>query len=115
MKTIPWALATAALAVACLISWAPAQAPAPTGSLPPGPTSLSGSIGITVYNNIVYLVREGAVSKIDATTIPPGHMMTLDGRLEPLPPGIKLPGAEIPEADENRPRPRAAAAQTESP
>ncbi|HYF34477.1 MAG TPA: hypothetical protein VD994_04235 [Prosthecobacter sp.] len=107
MKSAISALTLVFLAVFGMFTWLTAQTPAPqpTGVLPPGPTSLTGSIGITVYNNEIYLVREGAASKIDTTTIPAGHMMTLDGRLEPLPPGVKLPGAQAPDADEAKPRP----------
>jgi hypothetical protein len=107
MKTAIGALTAVVLAVLGALQWSAAQSanPVPTGALPPGPTSLTASIGITVYNNTVYLIREGAVTKIDTTSIPAGHMMTLDGRLEPLPPGIKLPGAVAPDADPD-PRPR---------
>jgi hypothetical protein len=42
---------------------------------------------------------------VDASTIPSGHMMTLDGRIEPLPPGIRLPDATAPETTEPAPRP----------
>jgi hypothetical protein len=110
MKPAIGALTAVVLAAFGALSWsAPAPqppSPAPTGALPPGPTSLTGAMGITVYNNEVYLVREGAATKIDTNTIPAGHMMTLDGRLEPLPPGIKLPGAPAADADEAKPRPR---------
>src|SRR5687768_15930384 len=104
MKTASATCLLAAIVSASLglVTWAGAQtpAPAPTGTVPPGPTSVTGSIGVTVYNGVVYLIREGAVTKIDAANIPAGHMMTLDGRLEPLPPGVKLPGTALPEAEE---------------
>lgn len=80
-------------------------AEAPAGAPLPGATSVTGSIGITVYNNIIYLIREGGATRLDPATIP-GHMMTLDGRLAPLPPGIKLPGADLPATVDPRPAPK---------
>lgn len=78
----------------------------PAGAPPPGATSVNGSIGITIYDNVVYLIREGGATRLDTATIPPGHMMTLDGRLAPLPPGIKLPGAKLPDSVRPEPKPR---------
>jgi hypothetical protein len=106
MKT-SYAAALLAASLLAALGWSAAQPPQPTpaGVVPPGPSSLSGSIGFTVYNNVIYLIREGAAVKVDASTIPSGHMMTLDGRIEPLPPGIRLPDATAPETTEPAPRP----------
>ena len=108
MKTLLKFLLTSVLTAASLAAWGeesqrPHDATAPTGLPSPG-ASVTGSIGITVYNGEVYLIREGGATKLDAATIPPGHMMTLDGRLVPLPPGTKLPGVEISQAEERSPK-----------
>ncbi|MDZ4286821.1 MAG: hypothetical protein U0984_02620 [Prosthecobacter sp.] len=128
MKTRNGTLMAVALAALSFLTWSIAQTPnpaspappgapadaspsapaaeTPAGAPPPGATSVTGSIGIAVYNNIVYLIREGGATRLDAAAIPPGHMMTLDGRLAPLPPGIKLPGADLPATVDPRPAPK---------
>jgi hypothetical protein len=105
MKTISRTVTGTVLAVLCLLAWSAAQTPRPLPTaLPPGPSSLSGSIGFTVYDNVIFLIREGSATRIDPAAIPPGHMMTLDGRLEPLPPGIQLPGFDAAASDAPQPR-----------
>lgn len=111
MKTRNGTLIVVSLAALSFLTWSVAQTatpanPNPAGAPLPGGTSVAGSIGITIYNDVVYLVREGGATRLDAATIPPGHMMTLDGRLAPLPPGIKLPGADLPATVDPRPAPK---------
>ncbi len=41
--------------------------------------------GIVFYNEQAYLIRNGRATRIDATLIPNGHLLTTDGRLVPVP------------------------------
>lgn len=41
--------------------------------------------GIVFYSEAAYLIRNGRATRIDATLIPNGHLLTTDGRLVPVP------------------------------
>lgn len=94
MKTFSYPALATVCAVLSLMAWTNAQNPAPTplpaGSPPASGTSVVGAIGLTVFNNAIYLVRDSGVIRVDAATIPSGYMLTLDGRILPLPPGINF-------------------------
>jgi hypothetical protein len=112
MKAFPYPLLAAALAALTFfvangqtptpqVTPPAAVAPAPAAETPaiaptPGGTSVAGTVGLTIYNNAIYLVRDTGVTLLDASTIPAGHMMTLDGRVVPLPAGTKFPQAVAP-------------------
>lgn len=102
MKTLTCFWLAAALAVTTYSrvdadTPSPLAAPAPTAVPAPGGTSLDETVGLTLYNNVVYLVRDNGATRLDTTTIPAGHMMTLDGRIVPLPPAVQFPKATAPQ------------------
>ena len=43
--------------------------------------------GIVFYNGLPYLLRNGRAFLIDATLVPPGQILTYDGKYAPLPAG----------------------------